>query len=650
MNRAYSILTVKTVEEDQRIIRGTATTPSTDRVGDIVEPLGVKYKNPLPLLHQHRSSEPVGTVRFDKPTKDGIEFEARLPKVAEPGPLKDRVDTAWGEVKLGLVRGVSIGFRPIEYSFMDEGGIRFIESEVLELSLVTVPANADATITLIRSVDTDLLAAPGQRRSDDVTNPGDSGPKATKVVKAKEPKPMTKKTIAEQIAAFEATRQAKAARMTELMDKSAEAGETLDAAATEEYDGLDADLKSLDAHLVRLRDHEKRNVAAATPVVATDVATGAASRGGVQVQVRNRELPKGTGFTRYVLALARARGNIMMAAEMAKANEQWRAETPDVEAVLKAAVAAGTTTDSTWAGPLVQYQNLASEFIEYLRPLTIVGRIPGLRRVPFKVKIPRQTGASSVNWVGEGKVKPVSALAFDSITLDLAKIAGIVVLTDELIRHSNPAAEALVRDDLAKGIVQFMDNEFVDPANASTDVSPASITFGVTPVTASGTTAAALRADLKTLMATFLDSNLSVADAVWLMTQQSALGISLMTNSLGQPEFPGLTMNGGTFVGLPVIASENIPATGGSPTDGFPIILAKAGDILLADDGNVTIDASREASLQMDGAPDSPPTASTVLVSMFQHNMMAIRAEREVNWKLRRAEAVGFIQNAKYAG
>jgi hypothetical protein len=44
MNRAYSILTVKAVQEDQRIIRGTATTPEPDRVGDIVEPLGVVTK------------------------------------------------------------------------------------------------------------------------------------------------------------------------------------------------------------------------------------------------------------------------------------------------------------------------------------------------------------------------------------------------------------------------------------------------------------------------------------------------------------------------------------------------------------------------------------------------------------------------------
>ena len=150
MNRAYSVLTVKAVEEDQRIIRGTATTPSPDRVGDIVEPLGVQFQNPMPLLHQHDSEKPVGTVTFDKPTAKGITFEARLPSVAEPGPLKDRVDTAWGEIKAGLVRAVSIGFRALEYAFMENGGIRFTETEVLELSLVSVPANAWTSSSRIR--------------------------------------------------------------------------------------------------------------------------------------------------------------------------------------------------------------------------------------------------------------------------------------------------------------------------------------------------------------------------------------------------------------------------------------------------------------------------------------------------------------------
>ena len=71
----------------------------------------------------------------------------------------------------------------------------------------------------------------------------------------------------------------------------------------------------------------------------------------------------------------------------------------------------------------------------------------------------------------------------------------------------------------------------------------------------------------------------------------------------------------------------------------------------MADDGQVTIDASREASLQMECAPDSPPTGSTVLISLWQQNAVAIKAERFINWRLRRANAVGLhLRSAVYTG
>lgn len=149
---AYSLLEVKALNEEKREITGVATTPEPDRVGDIVEPMGVKFKNPLPLLWQHNHYMPVGTVKFEKPTKDGIRFVATLPVIAEEGELKRMVDLAWQAVKAKLVRGVSIGFRPLEYSYIENGGIRFAESEVYELSLVTVPANASASIETIKSI------------------------------------------------------------------------------------------------------------------------------------------------------------------------------------------------------------------------------------------------------------------------------------------------------------------------------------------------------------------------------------------------------------------------------------------------------------------------------------------------------------------
>lgn len=161
MNRAYSMIEVKALDDEKRTFKGMATTPEVDRVGDVINPLGASFKNPLVLLHQHNHDAPIGQVRFGKPTAKGIEFEAEIPTIAEPGPLKDRVDTAWGEVKHGIVRAVSIGFRPTKYAFMENGGIDFQEIEIYELSTVSVPANSSAMIHTIKSLDAEARAAAG---------------------------------------------------------------------------------------------------------------------------------------------------------------------------------------------------------------------------------------------------------------------------------------------------------------------------------------------------------------------------------------------------------------------------------------------------------------------------------------------------------
>lgn len=469
-------------------------------------------------------------------------------------------------------------------------------------------------------------------------------------------------TIAEQISAFEATRAAKAARMDELMQKAAEAGATLDEAESEEYDTLEGEVKKIDEHLTRLNALEKSNKAkakAAGEENKPDTGRAVAGNSGPRAIVLPPKLEKGTAFTRYVQALAVGKNNRFESMHFAKNAPGWMDQTPDVAMVLehdipalmKAAVAAGTTTGTTWAAPLVAYQIMESEFIELLRPATIIGRITNLRRVPFNIQMPRTTAGTTVGWVGEGVAKPVSAMAFDTVTLRWAKAAGIVVLTDELVRFSSPAAESVVRADLIAAMAQFLDRQFVDPAVAAvSNVSPASITNGVTPTTASGTTADAFKADAKAMFNGFLSANLSTAGGVWIMTQQQAMAFSLMQNPLGQSTYPTISQAGGTLMGYPVVASENLPATGGSPADGYPIIFAIAPEIMLADDGQTVIDASNQASIQMDSAPDNPATASTVMQSLWQNNMTALRAERWINWLKRRATAVAFIQNAKYSG
>ncbi|RHZ96579.1 peptidase U35 [Cereibacter sphaeroides] len=159
--RAYAVFETKAVDEQRRIFTGWATTPAPDRVQDTIDPMGAVFKNPLVLLHQHRHDAPIGTVTFERPTKSGIQFTAEIPVIDQPGPLKDRVDTAWGEIKAGIVRAVSVGFRPLKYAYREDGGIDFQEVEIFELSTVSIPANADAVITAIKSLDRAAMAEAG---------------------------------------------------------------------------------------------------------------------------------------------------------------------------------------------------------------------------------------------------------------------------------------------------------------------------------------------------------------------------------------------------------------------------------------------------------------------------------------------------------
>src|SRR5690606_25369784 len=126
----------------------------------------------------------------------------------------------------GLVRGLSIGFRGLDVEeIKGSWSLRFKEWEWLELSAVTIPANAEATIQAIKSIDSELRAASGNARPN--PPPGVSGT-PTKPAKRGfflDPnKGKVEMTIQEQIAALEAARAAKAARMTEIMQKSIDEG------------------------------------------------------------------------------------------------------------------------------------------------------------------------------------------------------------------------------------------------------------------------------------------------------------------------------------------------------------------------------------------------------------------------------------------
>jgi HK97 family phage major capsid protein/HK97 family phage prohead protease len=602
MDRAYALLEVKALEPERRTFTGIASTPELDRQGDRFEPAGATFRNPIPLLYHHDQKLPIGRVTLAQ-TPDGITFEATIPTVDAPGALQTRTDDAWQSIKAGILTGVSIGFRALEggVEYLKGGGRRISRSEICELSLVAIPANASASILTVKS----LSARPPRAR-------------ATAM----------KTTTTEHVTNLENKRAALVGRMTEIMDTAATDAETLTDEAATEHDGLAVQVKAIDGDLARWRELDAMQIVAAKPVPATPGGLVTPPRPVISVKAN---VPPGTGFIRYCQALAASNGNLMQAEIYAK---RWDDSTPEVALVLKAAVAAGTTTDATWAGPLAPITPLANEFIAFLRPATILGKIDTFLKVPFNVSVGSQTGGGTYQWVGQGAPKPVGKLAFTTITLGITKCAGIIVITEELARNSSPDAEMVIRRDMIAGIAQFLDQQFIDPAVAAVaGVSPGSVTNGVTPITTAGTTPANARTDIQAMANAMTALNISTAGAVLVLSETNALALTNALNPLGQQLFPGMAQQGGTIMGYKAVASQ---------AAGTTVALMKPDQILYADDGGVTIDVSREASLQMDSAPMGTPDATVVLTSLWQMNYVGLRAERFINWKKARTGVVQY--------
>ena len=201
MSKAYSTLKVKAVTDDgdTRTITGIASTPKQDRDNDILDMVGAKFALPIPLLWMHDHNMPIGEVVEATVTAKGIEITAKIAKIDEDGTLKDRIDEAWQSIKSGLVKCLSIGFRPLEYNYLEDSwGLHIKEWEWYELSAVTVPANPDAVITSVKNIKQAFSDAqnptptpPNANTDPLVLEPQTKAPSSTSVPNSKQPRTIT---------------------------------------------------------------------------------------------------------------------------------------------------------------------------------------------------------------------------------------------------------------------------------------------------------------------------------------------------------------------------------------------------------------------------------------------------------------------------
>lgn len=139
------------IDEDARTATFVFSTSDTDRMGDIIDQktwqLENYQKNPT-FLWGHKSRDlPIGktvdlSIRGNK-LVGTVQFAG--------GDEYPFADTCWKLVKGGYLNAVSVGFRPHRWeSYSDDAkgvsGYKFFDCELLECSLVPIPANQNALL------------------------------------------------------------------------------------------------------------------------------------------------------------------------------------------------------------------------------------------------------------------------------------------------------------------------------------------------------------------------------------------------------------------------------------------------------------------------------------------------------------------------
>jgi len=142
---------------DEGVFSGLASTfgGEPDSYGDIVMPgafaeslmKGGRNKRGIAMLYQHNAAKPIGRWEKIQELEIGLYVEGRLN--LEKQMCKDILS----DLKFGSIGGMSIGFNCDEEDMEIKDGIRYLKKiNLWEISLVTFPANVNATVSLVKSI------------------------------------------------------------------------------------------------------------------------------------------------------------------------------------------------------------------------------------------------------------------------------------------------------------------------------------------------------------------------------------------------------------------------------------------------------------------------------------------------------------------
>jgi HK97 family phage major capsid protein/HK97 family phage prohead protease len=627
---------------------------TTDRMDDVILSDGWQLenfkKNPIALFG-HRSDFPIG--KWANLRVENKQLRGHLELA--PAGTSERIDEIRRLIEAGILRAVSVGFRPLERAPIDEkadefwGPFKFIKQELVETSLVSVPANPNALAvakSLKISPETQQLVFAGHGRLNALLRRGLTGGHADR-------KPENRK----------GTTMSLAQRITELEQQTLAKKDELKAFHDAKGDGnyTDADIETVNTTTAAI-NHDERTLAALRE---SERISGITSDAGGRAMVPAKGngaapvAPRPFSFAAkkpdpIELFLRAGTSMILAQRERSSVDEMRRKIYGDDESTkamlewqTKAASQVATSTLVGWAAELVQ--QFVVDFMQLLMvqsvfaPLSAAGLALSFGR-NGKIVIPTRSRTPTIagSFVGEGLPIPVRQGAFTSQTLTPKKMAVITTWTREIDEHSVPAIQGLLRDAIQYDTGVALDAILLD-ANPATAIRPPGILNGVsglTPTAGGGFTA--LVGDIKALTGALLTGTLgNVRNPRWLMNPQQANSIGLVA-APGAGVFPFREeISQGRLSGWPVIVSGTVPA-------GTVIVIDAADFVSVAEGPRFEI--SDQATLHMeDTTPTDISTTGTPAVvafpakSMFQTDSMALRLIMPMNWVIRRTGTVSWV-------
>jgi HK97 family phage prohead protease/HK97 family phage major capsid protein len=631
-----------------------------DRYGDVIAADGWQLdnfkKNPIALFG-HDSSFPIGKWVDLHVASGALRGQLQL----APAGTSERIDELRKLVEAGILRAVSVGFLPKEKKTMDEkaddffGPFKFLKQELIETSLVSIPANPNALAVAksLKVSDDTLKMVFGKhaaKRTASSVRPTGKQAETSRYRKSK-----TMSSLAQRIKDAEQ-------RLNESRDKLADHLEKSDDNNVTDTDlearqALNADIIRGERTLESLRDSEKHlgqssESGASQSVIASHAARANGSTAASTARPFSVAPKKQAPLDLFIRAGAamivahrdrRPVDDVMRAAygndEATRAVLDWQ---------MKAASALAMTGVAGWAAELVQ--QIVTDFMQTLMPKSVFPRLSGMGlALTFgrngKIIIPTRARTPTIagSFVGEGLPIPVRQGLFTSQTLVPKKMAVITTWTREIDEHSVPAIEGLLRDAIQVDTAVSLDAVLLD-ANPATTIRPAGILNGVAGLTpTAGGGFAALTGDIKQISGALLTgTNGNVRAPVWLMNPQQVNSAGLVA-APGAGVFPFRDEIGrGSLGGWPIIDSGTVPL-------GTVIAIDAADYVSVTGDGP-RFEISDQATLHMeDTAPSDISTAGSPAVvafpakSMFQTDSLALRLILPINWTIRRPGTVAWV-------